>query len=162
MNILSINMTRRYIVILRLISVLPVFLFISCSAGSKSKLIGSQFSFHNQSRELSIHFISRDSLVIKNIFDCDIDSVYQSLDFKVGYSLKRKEIYLTDYEEYQLPYFENTSCFFLTEDYRKRQKRNYPGGPLVRDNDATLFFLTCPLYFFVFRKSLIKSILMLF
>jgi hypothetical protein len=116
-----------------------VFLFISCSAGSKSKLIGSQFSFHNQSRELSIHFISRDSLVIKNIFDCDIDSVYQSLDFKVGYSLKRKEIYLTDYEEYQLPYFENTSCFFLTEDYRKRQKRNYPGGPLVRDNDATLF-----------------------
>lgn len=133
---------RRIIQIFMKIRCLVIWFFCcSCSVNFQEKIVGKRFVFQNEKRVLSIDFISNDTLIIKNLFDCSIDSLYKEISFKSNYSIKKKTIFIANSEEVVFPFIENGDCFFLSEEYRERKKRFYPNGVLVNDNDATLFEL---------------------
>lgn len=118
------------------------FLFFVFSCGvlkTHKDLVGNSFVFQKKERILTIHFITNDTLVVDNYFDCNIDHRFKHFTVKSRYTTKNNNIYISDVEEITFPFIEDQDCFFLSKDYRERKKRFYPGGELVNDNDATLF-----------------------
>ncbi len=111
----------------------------SCGVRTHNELVGNKFIFQNKERRLTIHFITNDTLVINNYFDCNVDNQFKYFTVKSIYKIKKNNIYVSDVEEIKFPFVEDEDCFFLSKDYRERKKRFYPGGELVDDNDATLF-----------------------
>lgn len=117
------------------------FVCISCAIKPSQGFVEHQFIFQNEKRQLSLHFIDNSNVVIRDFFDCDIDSVLQTNLMLSKYHIRNKMIYLEDTKEHFIPYVEDEDCFFLSAAYRSKKRRYYPGGPLVKDSDETLYEL---------------------
>lgn len=121
------------------------FLLFSCSSKNKiqTNLIGKEFTAKSENRELTLKIIDANNLEIINTFYCsNIEERYKTTVFKKQYYLSNNYIILRDSVfEFNLPYFNNSDCKFLSEAYRTDKNRYGFDGRLIKVNYEELYSL---------------------
>lgn len=117
------------------IGLIILILFVSCKSHPLS-IIGNEYIYENKNRKLSILILDENNLVIKNVFNCtNIDAQFKNIVFKKKYLISKNKIIILnpEKEEFNLPYFNDSDCDFLSEKYRTNIKTFYDGRSFYPD-----------------------------
>lgn len=117
------------------ITLIIFILFVSCKSQSLT-IIGNEYIYENSNRKLSIRILDENNLIIKNIFNCtNIDEQFKNIVFKKKYRISNNKIIILnpEKEEFNLSYFNNSDCDFLSEKYRTDIRRFYDGRTFYPD-----------------------------
>ncbi|MFC6268512.1 hypothetical protein [Frigoriflavimonas asaccharolytica] len=118
-------------------------MILSCSSNktNTNELIGKKFTAKTENRRLEIKIIDTEDLEITNEFFCtNIDEKYRKIVFKKKYHRIQNSIILTDsIFNFNLPYFNNSNCLFLSEKYRSTKDRKIFDGRTMNSNQEELY-----------------------
>ena len=117
------------------ITLIIFILFISCKSQPLT-MIGNEYIYENNNRKLSIQILDENNLIIKNIFNCtNIDDEFKNIIFKKKYHISKNKIIILNpqKEEFNLPYFNDSDCNFLSEKYRTNIRHLYDGRTFYPD-----------------------------
>lgn len=110
-------------------------MFISCKSQSLT-IIGNEYIYENSNRKLSIQILDENNLIIKNVFNCtNIADQFKNIVFKKKYRISKNKIIILNPQkgEFNLPYFNDSDCDFLSEKYRTNIKKLYDGRAFYPD-----------------------------
>lgn len=110
-------------------------LFVSCKS-QPLPIIGNEYIYENNNRKLSIQILDENHLIIKNIFNCtNIDAQFKNITFKNKYIIYKNKVIILNpqKEEFNLPYFNDSNCNFLSEKYRTNVRQLYDGRAFYPD-----------------------------
>lgn len=117
------------------ITLIIFILFVSCKSQSLT-IIGNEYIYENSDRKLSIQILDENNLIIKNVFNCNnIDQHFKNIVFKKKFRISNNKIIILnpEKEEFNLPYFNNSDCDFLSEKYRTNIRKLYDGRTFYPD-----------------------------
>lgn len=118
-------------------------LLLACASQKKigNEIIGEEYIAQTENRKLKIKIIDADNLVITNIFNCtNIDEKFKIVSFKKQYFIHENAIVLKDsLFKFNIPYFNNSNCEFLSEHYRTQENKRIFDGRLIITNREELY-----------------------
>ena len=118
-------------------------LLLACSSQKliSEEIIGRKFSSRSESRKMEIKIIDAENLEVTNEFYCtNIDEQFRKTAFKKKYRRNGNSIILNDsIFNFKLPYFDNSSCAFLSEKYRNTEDRKIFDGRTLDSNQERLY-----------------------
>jgi hypothetical protein len=128
----------------KLVTCLFICLFLLACSSRKlinNEVIGQKFTSQTENRKLEIKIIDAENLEVINEFYCtNIDEKFRKVVFKKKYHRIENSIILNDsIFNFKLPYFDNSSCVFLSEKYRTTEDKKIFDGRTLNNNQEELY-----------------------
>lgn len=117
--------------------------FITNSCSSHNQIIGNKYITKTENRELLAEILNSNQIKFTNKFTCtNIPDSHKEKIFLKEYYFKKNKIILKDsIFKMNLPYFNNSNCKFLSEEYRKTINERAYDGRLIIKNRRELYSL---------------------
>lgn len=108
---------------------------------SNQKIIGNEYIAKTENRELILRILDKNELEIVNTFDCDnLSEDYKTITFRKNYYLRKNKIVLENSNfEINLPFVNESNCFFLSKSYRESKNTRAIDGKLIIRNREDLY-----------------------